>query len=112
MLLKYWIHVGIFRGWRICAGEKGLLDGRLDGGAGEACLAHDAADGGIVEDGHDELAELDLDGQQRGLLLVGAAASLVGLGTLDGRHQRVGERRRGIRGGVFIRSSAGSGVGL
>jgi hypothetical protein len=41
-----------------------LLDGGLDGGGGGG-LAHDTADGAVVEYGEYKLLELDLDGEQR-----------------------------------------------
>ena len=60
-----------------------MLDIGLDLGAGEAGLAHDAADAGVVEDGDDELLELDLDGEHRLLLGLDGAPPLVHLGVLE-----------------------------
>lgn len=93
--------------------DTGLLEAVFDGSAGETGLAHDTAHTGVVEDGDDKLLKLDLDRYQGRLvaaavlLLLDAAAALVGLGALEGRYQSVGERRlgmeeRGRRGGEAI----------
>jgi hypothetical protein len=85
--------------------ERGLLlEVGLDGGAGEAGLAHDAADAWVVEDGDQQLVQVHLDGQQRRLLLRGrsrrveldAPAALVGLRALERGDQRVGQRGAGL----------------
>jgi hypothetical protein len=63
--------------------------------AGEASLAHDAADAGVVEDGDDELLELNLDGEHRLLLLgLNGAPPLVRLRALECGDERIGEGRR------------------
>ena len=51
----------------------------LDGCGGEGGLAHDAAYGRVIEDGEDELLELDLDGEQRLLRGLGATPALLRL---------------------------------
>lgn len=92
------------RGRRRRRGRGGVFDVVFDSGAGEAGLAHDAADAGVVEDGDDEVVELDLEGEERGVGLVveGRAAALVRLGALEGRDEGVGEgwggEERGGRG--------------
>ncbi|WVZ75128.1 LOW QUALITY PROTEIN: hypothetical protein U9M48_023215, partial [Paspalum notatum var. saurae] len=82
----------------VCLNRRhyGLLDVGLDLGAGEAGLAHDAAHAGVVEDGDDELLQLNLDGEHGLLLLlrVHGAPALVGLRALEGGDERVGEGRR------------------
>ncbi|KAF0895649.1 hypothetical protein E2562_013936 [Oryza meyeriana var. granulata] len=64
------------------------------------------ADDGVIEDGEDELRELDLDGGgdlRSGGLVVEVegvwVAALVGLGVLDGHHEGVGDGRVVGRGG-------------
>ncbi|KAF0924503.1 hypothetical protein E2562_010150 [Oryza meyeriana var. granulata] len=81
-------------------------DGELDVTNAEAGLAEDATDDEVIEDGEDELRELDLDGgrglrggglvvEVEGVLVV----ALVVLGVLDGCHEGVGDRRLVGRGG-------------
>jgi len=86
---------GVGRGRVVCFdGRDGLLDVGLHLGAGEAGLAHDAADAGVIEDGDDELLQLDLDGEHGLLLRVDGPPALVRLRALEGGDERVGERRR------------------
>uniref|UniRef100_A0A804UMF9 Uncharacterized protein n=1 Tax=Zea mays TaxID=4577 RepID=A0A804UMF9_MAIZE len=85
------------RGRGACCGgaaAHGLLHVGLHLGAGEASLAHHAADAGVVEDGHHELLQLDLDGEHRLLLALHGPAPLVRLRALERRHERVGQGRR------------------
>jgi hypothetical protein len=81
--------------------RDGLLDVGLDLGAGEAGLAHDAADAGVVEDGDDELVELHLGGDVLLVLDVrgrAAAPALVPLRALERSGERVGQRRLAVAG--------------
>lgn len=111
--------VGISRRWRAgggvdaAGGVVALEDGGdgvgavveivLDGGAGEASLTHNAADAGIVEDGENELLELDFNGDEGRLLLLVvllcAAAALVGLGAFEGGDEGIGEGGLGVEEG-------------
>lgn len=65
--------------------------------AGESGLSHHAADAGIIENGDDKLIDLDLHGEQRRLLVLGAAAALVRVRALERGHEGVGED--GLAGG-------------
>ncbi|BAT12763.1 Os11g0156750, partial [Oryza sativa Japonica Group] len=80
--------------------DDGLLDVGLDLRAGEAGLAHDAADAGVIEDGDDELLELDLGRDHRRRrrlrrrLSLDGPTPLVRLGALERGDERV--RQRGV----------------
>lgn len=74
-----------------------MLDVGLDLSTREAGLTHDSADARVVEDGDDELLELDLDGEEGLLLVFDGAAALVGLGALEGGDESVGEGRGVLR---------------
>lgn len=79
-------------------GRSRAEDGELDVPAAESGLGEDAADDGVIEDGEDEVGELDLDGGGSlggGGLVIEVegvrVAALVGLGALDGGHEGVGD---------------------
>ncbi|MED6134026.1 hypothetical protein PIB30_033760 [Stylosanthes scabra] len=59
------------------SGIEALFDCSFNSRAGEACFAYDFVDAWVVQDGYDELLELELDGEEWLLLLLRIASTQV-----------------------------------
>lgn len=71
---------------------------------------HHSTDAGIIQDGNDELIELDFNGEDGLLLVLDGAAALVSLGALEGGKEGVGDGGGGGMWGVGCREAIESHV--